>query len=144
MQQIQTVCNVLHSASLQAERLTYLGVAIQGSTESLIGTQSLSTAPLGKPPSTPSQLVSVPPAPCDRSTSLDHPTLAPPQPSGADLPDTGTDDAVLQLPAALTAAQQLAEQLKALLSGQFSQQCESTQVGASYLSCCLAKLFQSW
>ena len=120
----------------------YLGVAIQGSTESLVGSQPRSTTPLAKHPSPPSQLVSEPPQAIDGSTSMNPPVLCPPNPSGVDSPDKSTDDSVPPLPAAVTAAQQLADQLKVLLSGQLNEQCESLQVCVQTISYFVAGLVQ--
>lgn len=98
---------------MQAERLTYLGVAIQGSTESLVGAHTPSSAPLVHCTAPPSQ-----PAPL---------------PSGADPSGKHAGEGAPQPPAVLTAAQQLADQMKVLLSGQLSQQCQSIQVGLQTL-----------
>ena len=70
---------------LQAERLAYKGVAMQGCTKDLVGTQA------------------------------DNMSLN----SGLSLTATST-------------AQQVATQLKALLSGQLLQQCQAVQVGAPH------------
>ena len=118
---------------LQAERLTYLGVAIQGSTESLVGSHPPSTTPLAKLPLPPSQPVL--PGGFNGSTPVNPPVLCPHNPPGMDPPGKSTDDnePPPPPPAALTAAQQLVDQLKVLLSGQLSQQCESLQVCAHTL-----------
>ena len=139
LQPVRPECQLQHAANarqhtsllnsfLQAERLTYLGVAIQGSSESLVGSHPPSLTSLARPPSPPSQPVSVHPRAFDGSTPTNPPVLCPPDPSRADPFDKSTDDSVPPLPAALTAAQQLADQLKVLLSGQLNEQCESLQV----------------
>lgn len=101
---------------LQAERLTYLGVAIQGSTQMLVGSHTRSSAPLVNSSGPPSQ------------PSLLH--------SGPDPSDNDPSDDEPQPPAVLPAAQQLADQMKVLLSGRLNQQCHNIQVGWHLLSCC--------
>ncbi|KAL3142502.1 hypothetical protein ABBQ38_002826 [Trebouxia sp. C0009 RCD-2024] len=91
-----------------AERLTYLGVATQGSTQALVGAHTPSSGPLVNPtgpPSPPSLLYSGP-DPSDNNPSNE------PQP-----------------PTMLPAAQKLADQMKVLLSGRLNQQCQNIQAG---------------
>ena len=125
------LCTRLPMNFLQAERLVYLGVAIQGSTESLVGSHPVSTSPLAKAPS---QRVSVSLPALHGLTPTNLADTCPPNPPGADPPDKSTADNQPQPPASLTAAHQLVDQLKILLSGQLNKQCESLQVCEDKLS----------
>ena len=98
-------------AHLQADRLEYLGVAIRGSTEGLVGAASATASRAQQSPATP---------------ALHQQSHEPPT-SGTEQQGQGVVEA-LQAYMSLPAVAQLAGQLKVLLSGQMKEQCQDVQV----------------